>query len=204
MMNPKALVVTLSVVNLLIGTGLGIALDRTVLHCDQGTEVAEQAPTPTPNDSEIGDAPKDGQAHDAPRDERTRDAPKDGHRRGKRRGRSDWLKRALDLDDEQAKQVKAIMQARRPKFEAVFSAVRPKLKALEEETHAEILKVLRPEQVEKFEEMRKRFKSMRGFRGRRRGMRGSRGWGGRGDGRHPDSGERGEGEQPTPSEDGGK
>jgi len=67
-----------------------------------------------------------------------------------------YLERRLDLDAAQTDRVRAILEARWPKFEEIMNDVRPRLRALHVEMDAEIRALLRPEQAAKLEELRRR------------------------------------------------
>lgn len=68
------------------------------------------------------------------------------------------LDRALDLSDEQSKELLEILQASQAEREAlhaqIMESLGPEICALRESTEAEILAILTPEQAELFQEMR--------------------------------------------------
>ena len=64
------------------------------------------------------------------------------------------LDRRLDLTDAQRKQVEEILQRRRERINAMWSGVRPAVRAELDATNVEISKILTPEQRSKFERMR--------------------------------------------------
>ena len=64
------------------------------------------------------------------------------------------LDRRLDLTDAQRKQVEEILRRRHARINAMWSGVRPRVRAEVDATNAEIAKVLTPEQRAKFERMR--------------------------------------------------
>jgi len=66
------------------------------------------------------------------------------------------LDRRLDLTDAQRKQVEEILKRRHERINALWSGVRPAVRAEVDATNAEIAKILTPEQRSKFERMRMR------------------------------------------------
>jgi hypothetical protein len=140
-MNPKVLVAILALVNLSAGVGLGVALDRYALPCPERAEVR------------AGDGSGDAKSRRGRRHwKKGRQSMKD-----RTQQRVNRLTKELGLDSQQAVKVQAVFEARGPKFMAVFAEVRPRLLALEQETHAELSAILRPELQEKLDAMRKRF-----------------------------------------------
>lgn len=151
-MNPKVLVSILALLNLATGVGLGVALDRYVLPAATNTDASAQK-------GARGDR----------RGKKGR-----GNRRDHMQRRMKHLTQELGLDDKQVPLVQAVFEARRPKFMAVFAEVRPRLEALEKNTHADLLAILRPEQQTKLEELRKSHEGRGPPWGRGRGRRGKR------------------------------
>ena len=64
------------------------------------------------------------------------------------------LDRRLDLTDTQRKQIEEILRRRHRNIDAMWSGVRPRVRAEVEATNAEIAKVLTPAQRAKFEKIR--------------------------------------------------
>ena len=98
-------------------------------------------------------------------------------RRGKAMKRGKRLKKALDLTDEQSKEMRVIMKDARAERRLIIEAAegdreaaRPELKAHRLKTKEKVRAILTPEQIEKFDKMKER----RGKRGDR-GNRGKRG-----------------------------
>lgn len=63
------------------------------------------------------------------------------------------FERELRLTADQKQQVGAIFDAKYPQMEALQAEVRPKFKALRDETQAEIRRILNPDQQKKLDEM---------------------------------------------------
>ena len=64
------------------------------------------------------------------------------------------LDRRLDLTDAQRKQIEEILRRRHAKINAMWTDVRPRVRAEIEATNAEIVRVLNPKQRAKYEKMR--------------------------------------------------
>lgn len=69
------------------------------------------------------------------------------------------LKRKLNLDDSQEKEIQDILSRTRKEIEEIEKDVRPRFSELREKTDQEILKLLTKEQVEVFLKHKKRFKN---------------------------------------------
>jgi hypothetical protein len=66
------------------------------------------------------------------------------------------MKGRYGLNDQQTRQVEAILQRRRPRVDSLMAAVRPQLRAAYDSTNAEIRQVLTPGQRVKFDEYQER------------------------------------------------
>lgn len=72
------------------------------------------------------------------------------------RWRIEAMKREMDLTEKQIGDISAIMKGGEPAREAAMKACRPEVDALREQTDAQILEVLTPEQRPKYVEFTKR------------------------------------------------
>ncbi|MGH9903367.1 MAG: Spy/CpxP family protein refolding chaperone [Pyrinomonadaceae bacterium] len=75
-----------------------------------------------------------------------------GARRGDRKALFEALRSDLDLNDEQAAQVRAILEESRNDFRQLRTEVRPRHDALRQKARARIRAVLTPEQQKRFDE----------------------------------------------------
>jgi len=166
-MKPKALVLTVALVNLAAGITLGIGIDQVALSPEPGAAAApslQLESTPSETSGPIGDAKPDAR----------RGRRGEGHQQD----HFTRLTQELDLTEEQKTAMMEVFQSQRSRFHEVMEQVRPEFDRLKQETHAELAKVLSPEQMTKLEAMDK-------ARSERRRGRGRGGWGRRGDGKRP-------------------
>ena len=70
----------------------------------------------------------------------------------------------LKLAPEQKEQVKALLEAKRQKMEALRNEVRPRREEIRQSTQSEIRKLLSPEQQTKFDRMEKEWQARRSQR----------------------------------------
>jgi len=83
----------------------------------------------------------------------------------------DRLDRELKLDPQQRARIETIVEARRQRIDTLWSSVRPAVMQEIDATNAEIEKVLKPDQLEKFKAMETRMRNrVRGGPGHHGGM----------------------------------
>ncbi len=71
----------------------------------------------------------------------------------------DRLDRELKLDPQQRTKIEAIVEARRRRIDTIWSSVRPAVMQEIDATNAEIEKVLKPDQLEKFKAIETRMRN---------------------------------------------
>ncbi|MEX2527598.1 MAG: hypothetical protein WEA09_08160 [Gemmatimonadota bacterium] len=135
MNRPRFLAITL-----LLGTGLvgllgGVVLERSVLGATppQGDVAVERS-------AEAGSDEGDRQCE-------SRESSRSWHSR---------VSRDLDLTEAQTAELERLLQAQRQRLNATMDGIRPRMKEIVAETHAEFLELLTPEQRARFDELRSR------------------------------------------------